>query len=146
MQINAGGSNARDYETELAERFRAFPDDYETLRVEKLAFFRYSPTKAGLNAAKKDDLTGSINALVDQGYLRADPIIYEDFLPVSAAGIFQSNLGSDEQKNYSEQSNQEVFEDCLGAPVGDELDLYAGLEQDSLNAALEALGIRKNVA
>lgn len=146
VQINAGGSNARDYETELAERFRAFPDDYETLRVEKLAFFRYSPTKAGLNAAKKDDLTGSINALVDQGYLRADPIIYEDFLPVSAAGIFQSNLGSDEQKNYSEQSNQEVFEDCLGAPVGDELDLYAGLEQDSLNAALEALGIRKNVA
>ena len=146
VQINAGGSNARDYEAELAERFRAFPDDYETLRVEKLAFFRYSPTKAGLNAAKKDDLTGSINALVDQGYLRADPIIYEDFLPVSAAGIFQSNLGSDEQKNYSEQSNQEVFEDCLGAPVGDELDLYAGLEQDSLNAALEALGIRKNVA
>lgn len=146
VQINASGSNARDYETELAERFRAFPDDYETLRVEKLAFFRYSPTKAGLNAAKKDDLTGSINALVDQGYLRADPIIYEDFLPVSAAGIFQSNLGSDEQKNYSEQSNQEVFEDCLGAPVGDELDLYAGLEQDSLNAALEALGIRKNVA
>jgi len=146
VQINAGGSNARDYETELAERFRAFPDDYETLRVEKLAFFRYSPTKAGINAAKKDDLAGSINALVDQGYLRADPIIYEDFLPVSAAGIFQSNLGSDEQKNYSEQSNQEVFEDCLGAPVGDELDLYAGLEQDSLNAALEALGIRKNVA
>ncbi|HAI29057.1 MAG TPA: DUF1338 domain-containing protein, partial [Thalassospira sp.] len=146
VQINVGGSNARDYETELAERFRAFPDDYETLRVEKLAFFRYSPTKAGLNAAKKEDLAGSINALVDQGYLRADPIIYEDFLPVSAAGIFQSNLGSDEQKNYSEQSNQEVFEDCLGAPVGNELDLYAGLEQDSLNTALEALGIRKNVA
>ena len=146
VQINAGGSNARDYETELAERFLAFPDDYETLRVEKLAFFHYSPTKAGLNAARKSELTSSIDELVDQGYLRADPIIYEDFLPVSAAGIFQSNLGSDEQKNYSEQSNQDVFEECLGAPVGDELALYAGLEQDSLNAALETLGVRKNVA
>lgn len=148
VQINAGGSNARDYETELAERFHAFPDDYETLRVEKLAFFRYNPTNAGLNAAKKGDLDPAtpVNELVDQGYLRADPIIYEDFLPVSAAGIFQSNLGSDEQKNYSEQSNQDVFEECLGAQVGDELALYAGLEQDSLNAALETLGVRKNVA
>jgi len=148
VQINAGGSNARDYETELAERFRAFPDDYETLRVEKLAFFRYSPTKAGLNAVKKGDLdpATAINELVDQGYLRADPIIYEDFLPVSAAGIFQSNLGSDEQKNYSEQSNQDVFEQCLGAPVRDELALYAGLEQASLNDALKTLGVRTNVA
>jgi len=118
------------------------------LRVEKLAFFRYSPTKAGLNAAKKGDLdpVTAINELVDQGYLRADPIIYEDFLPVSAAGIFQSNLGSDEQKNYSEQSNQDVFEQCLGAPVRDELALYAGLEHASLADALKTLGVRKNVA
>lgn len=146
VQINAGGSNARDYETELAERFRAFPDDYETLRAEKLAFFRYSPTKSGLNAAKSGGVSGSVNELVDKGYLRADPIIYEDFLPVSAAGIFQSNLGSDEQKNYVEQSNQDVFEECLGAPVGDELALYAGLEQASLTNALQMLGVRRNVA
>ena len=34
----------------------------------------------------------------------------------------------------------------LESAVGDELALYAGLAQDSLNAALEALGVRKNVA
>ncbi|WP_336079904.1 2-oxoadipate dioxygenase/decarboxylase HglS [Thalassospira sp. CH_XMU1448-2] len=146
VQVSAGGSNARDYETELAERFAAFPDDYETLRVEKLAFFRYSVTKAGRNAVENVDLEASVNDLVDQGYLRADPIIYEDFLPVSAAGIFQSNLGSDEQKNYAEQSNQDVFEQCLGAPVADELALYAAHEKASLEAALETLGVQKNVA
>lgn len=146
VQIYAGGSNARDYETELADRFAAFPDDYETLRVEKLAFFRYSVTEAGRNGMNKENIANSVNELVDRGFLRADPIIYEDFLPVSAAGIFQSNLGSDEQKNYAEQSNQDVFEECLGAKVADELALYAELEQSSLKDALAQLGIKKNVA
>jgi uncharacterized glyoxalase superfamily metalloenzyme YdcJ len=34
----------------------------------------------------------SLDDLVAAGVLRYDPIVYEDFLPVSAAGIFQSNL------------------------------------------------------
>ncbi|MEQ9345322.1 MAG: VOC family protein [Thalassospira sp.] len=146
VQINAGGSNARDYETELSERFVAFPDDYETLRVEKLAFFHYSATEAGLNAASTENVGTSVNDLIDRGYLRADPIIYEDFLPVSAAGIFQSNLDGDAQKNYQEHSNQDVFEQCLGAPVRDELTLYAERETASLKQALDDLGIKKNVA
>jgi uncharacterized glyoxalase superfamily metalloenzyme YdcJ len=146
VQVSAGGANARDYETELAERFAAFPDDYETLRVEKLAFFRYSVTRVGKKAAGSVDLDSSVNDLVDRGYLRADPIVYEDFLPVSAAGIFQSNLGSDEQKNYSEQSNQDVFEQCLGASVADELALYAAHEQASLKQAFATLGLQKKVA
>ncbi|WP_033070709.1 VOC family protein [Thalassospira australica] len=146
VQINADGSNACDYDTELTERFKAFPDDYETLRVEKLAFFRYRVTDAGLAAAQKGGLSTSVDELVDQGYLRAEPIIYEDFLPVSAAGIFQSNLGSDGQKNYSEHANQDVFEKCLGAKVANELSLYAELEAASLEASYQALGIRKQVA
>lgn len=75
VQINAGGSNACDYETELAGRFAAFPDDYETLRVEKLAFFRYSVTEAGQNGMNKENIANSVNELVDRGFLRADPII-----------------------------------------------------------------------
>ncbi|MEQ8284084.1 VOC family protein [Thalassospira sp.] len=146
VQINAGGSNARDYETELSERFAAFPDDYETLRVEKLAFFHYSVTEAGLKAANAENVGTSVNDLIDRGYLHADPIIYEDFLPVSAAGIFQSNLGGDAQKNYQEHSNQGVFEQCLGVTVRDELTLYADRETASLKQALDVLGIKKNVA
>lgn len=146
VQLTADGSNARDYERELAERFAVFPDDYETLRVEKLAFFRYSVTEAGRRAARNGTVPEAVDDLVDQGYLRADPIIYEDFLPVSAAGIFQSNLGSDAQKNYREQSNQDVFEEALGSSVSDELCLYARTEQDSLDQAFDVLGLRKSVA
>lgn len=146
VQVNAGGSNARDYETELAERFAAFPDDYDTLRTEDLAFFKYTPTNAGLDAARDGTLSGSVTELVDQGYLRCDPIIYEDFLPVSAAGIFQSNLGDGAQKNYQEQSHQDVFEHALGASVSDELALYADTQQASIDVALTALGLRKSVA
>ena len=146
VQINAGGSNARDYETELSERFAAFPDDYETLRTEDLAFFKYSPTKAGLDAAKNGEVSGTVNALVEQGYLRCDPIIYEDFLHVSAAGIFQSNLGDEAQKNYQEQSNQDVFEAALGTSVNDELALYAQTQEASIDDAFAALGLRKSVA
>ena len=33
--------------------------------------------------------------LIERGWVVAQPITYEDFLPVSAAGIFQSNLGNE---------------------------------------------------
>ena len=45
--------------------------------------------------------------------MQADPITYEDFLPVSAAGIFRSNLGSEEQRNYS-ANEARPFERDLG--------------------------------
>ena len=39
------------------------------------------------------------------------------FLPVSAAGIFQSNLGTDQQVNYAARANRLAFEAALGATV-----------------------------
>ncbi len=35
---------------------------------------------------------GEVDALVQAGVLHPEPIVYEDFLPRSAAGIFASNL------------------------------------------------------
>ena len=51
-----------------------------------------------------------------------DPIVYEDFLPVSAAGIFQSNLGDDAAQDFVASPNQQRFEADLGATVLDEFD------------------------
>ncbi len=82
----------------------------------------------------------TVDELIEEGFLRFDPIVYEDFLPVSAAGIFQSNLGTDEQKNYVERSNRAAFEAALGAVVHDELELYAETERASLDQALKQLG------
>jgi len=71
--------------------FRGLPGDYATLRAEKLAFFRYSPTAKGLSTQAAPRFTHDRATFAS--WLCSDrPIIYEDFLPVSAAGIFQSNL------------------------------------------------------
>src|SRR5262249_30764129 len=88
----------------------------------------------------------TIEALIGQGYVRFDPIIYEDFLPVSAAGIFQSNLGTDAQQNYSERSNRTAFEQGLGSSVQNELELYAEAEQRSLSRTYQELGLPRPAA
>ncbi|WP_044558350.1 VOC family protein [Azospirillum sp. B4] len=143
VQVGAGGSQAEDYGGELAVRFRLFPDSWAELRDQDLAFFRYTPTRAGLDAAAAGQtLAASLGELVARGHLRFDPITYEDFLPVSAAGIFQSNLGTDEQRNYDARSHRQAFEEALGAKVHDELDLYAQAQAQSIEQALARLGVR----
>ena len=47
--------------------------------------------------------------------MQFDPIVYEDFLPVSAAGIFQSNLGDEAAQEFVASPNQQRFEQDLGA-------------------------------
>ena len=66
-----------------------------------------------------------------EGWLIAQPIIYEDFLPVSAAGIFQSNLGSDGGHRQHGHSSRSEFETALGAAVADEFSLYQQAEDRS---------------
>ena len=139
MQVGASGAKAGDYDAELAERFKALPDSWDELRRGGLAFFHYTATPEGI--AARGELPSDLDALIAKGYLRFDPIIYEDFLPVSAAGIFQSNLGTDQQQNYATRSNRDVFEEALGADVQDELALYDERQAASLDMAMEKLGL-----
>ncbi|QKK17485.1 2-oxoadipate dioxygenase/decarboxylase HglS [Rhizobium indicum] len=141
VQVGAGGAKAGAYDDELAARFKALPDSWDELRRADLAFFRYSATPAGIAAAAGSRLSGDPGALIAKGYLAFTPIVYEDFLPVSAAGIFQSNLGTDQQQNYATRSNRDAFEAALGATVQDELVLYAERQAASLDSALAALGL-----
>jgi len=67
--------------------------------------------------------------------------VYEDFLPVSAAGIFQSNLGDDAQAHYTGSSNREQFHQALGRETIDELQLYAATQRRSLLACSTRLNI-----
>ncbi|MNT44981.1 hypothetical protein D3C71_1500000 [compost metagenome] len=83
-----------------------------------------------------------MQSLIDQGYIRFEPLVYEDFLPVSAAGIFQSNLGDKAQAEYAQNASQVAFEQALGAPVQDELALYQDTQDRSLAACLQALGVQ----
>jgi uncharacterized glyoxalase superfamily metalloenzyme YdcJ len=133
----ADGSNARAYETALAEAFGAFPDDWTTIRAERLGYFSYSLTERG-KSTKLADVVG-VDELVAGGLIQFDPIIYEDFLPVSAAGIFQSNLGDGAQQEFLASPNQQRFETDLGAKVLNEFEHYAEIERRSLENCLAQL-------
>lgn len=120
----------KNYPVALAEVFADFPDTWEQLRQQELAFFEYQLTGDALTSL--DELADAIRL----GHVIFTPIIYEDFLPVSAAGIFQSNLGEKGGQNFSANANQTAFEKALGATVIDEFELYAQLQNASLQRLL----------
>ncbi len=128
----ADGSNAEEYVAKLEEVFAAFPDSWRALHDQGLAYFKYG---IGQGAATGDDLP----SLLDAGALTISPIIYEDFLPVSAAGIFQSNLGDEARSDSQAASSRAEFEAALGKPVTDEFALYEAMQAASCAAALEQL-------
>lgn len=119
----------------LSDTFADFPDDYNALYEQDLAYFFYRVNKDDerLKTATQDDA----KALVADGVLAIEPIVYEDFLPVSAAGIFQSNLGDDaKEDNTADLSDKQAFEAALGATVYDECALYQAMMDKSLAACL----------
>lgn len=138
----ADGSNATQYNAALAESFAAFPDDWTALRSQGLGYFVYSPV-VGARAA---DGAGDIERLIEAGAVRFDPIVYEDFLPVSAAGIFQSNLGDAAAQDFVASPNQRRFEEALGATVLNEFDHYAGIERASIERCLAAAAALRDAA
>ncbi|HXV30345.1 MAG TPA: VOC family protein [Sinorhizobium sp.] len=133
----ADGSNAREYEAALAKVFAAFPDNWAEIREAGLGYFSYSLTETG----RQTKLPGrrDLESLIADGLVQFDPIVYEDFLPVSAAGIFQSNLGDGAQQEFVASPNQQRFEADLGAAVLNEFDHYAGIEKASIENCLRAL-------
>ncbi|WP_170574921.1 2-oxoadipate dioxygenase/decarboxylase HglS [Ruegeria atlantica] len=135
IRPDGNGSNSEEYMAVLTEVFAAFPDDWAEIRTQELAYFQYYLTEAGLveigNNAGRD-----LDALIADGLVGYAPVVYEDFLPVSAAGIFQSNLGDDQGEEFVFNPNQEMFEKALGAAVLNEFDHYATMEANSIEAIL----------
>ncbi|MDO6743580.1 DUF1338 family protein [Tenacibaculum soleae] len=137
-----GGSpnaeNAAEYNQLLKENFKSFPDTYEELQSKNLAFFHYFTTDKSKNIAKDKTYTKSdLNQLLKDNYLTVEPLVYEDFLPVSAAGIFASNLGTDDAKHeYNESSNQSLFEKDLGEPVYELMKWYENIQNETINKCL----------
>ena len=128
----ADGSNAADYMAALSSAFAAFPDEWRAIYDQKLGYFRYHRTDAAQGILDSKN----IGTLLDEGLLTISPIIYEDFLPVSAAGIFQSNLGDDAAQADQKPASQTAFETALGMSVLDEFTHYQKIQDASLKAAL----------
>lgn len=136
----ADGSNAEAYQAALAEVFKAFPDNWVDIRAHGLGYFSYSLTDKGRRGVAS---VSDPEQLIVDGYICFDAIVYEDFLPVSAAGIFQSNLGDGAQQEFAASPNQMRFEVDLGASVLNEFDHYASIQKASLESCLAALSARQ---
>jgi len=111
----------------LEKAFREFPDDLEKLRCDDLAYFRYSKTVSRLEKA-------DLNSLIKAGVVTFEPIIYEDFLPISAAGIFKSNLDNTiaDEIGMRNMEQKDVFINALGVSIYDEFELYEKIQRESL--------------
>lgn len=81
----------------------------------------------------------------DDGELTREPVVYEDFLPRSAAGIFQSNLTEEGSKDAS-QAAQERDADWMSGAIGRDLHDPFELYARQVEASLEAAAARRGVA
>ena len=99
--------------------FSRLPDDWETLRREGLAWFRYvpGPDYAPFSTPESVTSVSDLEPLIQAGVVQAEPITYEDFLPVSAAGIFRSNLGNTSHEPHCASGDRAEFEKSLGHQV-----------------------------
>jgi len=125
------GTDNLTHQLHLQEVFRAFPDSEMMLRKQGLAWFRYRLTPTGEAHRQAIHPGDDPQPLIERGWVVAQPITYEDFLPVSAAGIFQSNLGNETQARSHGNASQAQFEAALGCPVLDEFTLYREAEERS---------------
>ncbi|MEE1755381.1 2-oxoadipate dioxygenase/decarboxylase [Streptomyces sp. SP18CS02] len=139
----AGRALYDDLIAEPAEVWTArFPRTERELAVGRQAYFTYEPVpdrpRDGMRPPH--DLAG----LLDGGWLAARPIVYEDFLPRSAAGIFQSNLDHSGTRSAGlpdAHYDQEWLAGAMGRPVHDPFDLCAAQQERSLARALTALDL-----
>ncbi|MFF7468841.1 2-oxoadipate dioxygenase/decarboxylase family protein [Streptomyces sp. NPDC008092] len=121
---------------------RHLPGSEAELAARGLAYFTY-------RAADDRPLDGrtpptGIAELVRQGWVRAEPIVYEDFLPRSAAGIFQSNLGGEGTRDNSRQGaahDADWLSGAIGREVLDPFALYEQQQNRSLARTARALGL-----
>ncbi len=111
-----------------ARAFAAFPDDHETLRRDGLAYYRFVPVADVPLGAQ------SLDEAIEAGSVRAEPILYEDFLPVSAAGIFRSNLAGGATASLAAAPRQGALEEALECDILDASTLYAAQSAASAKA------------
>ena len=101
-----------------------------------LAFFTYRV------AERTDNRSARLADLIENGTLVPEPIVYEDFLPRSAAGIFQSNLSGAGTRDDDEPGVAYDLDKLAGVietQIHDPLQLYAAEQAESLAAAARQL-------
>lgn len=131
------------YEALYAKPFAPFAKTLPGLLEQGLVYAKYSPTAKGLANSGKLNTT-DIHALVRDGYVSYEGMRYEDFLPVSAAGIFASNLnqyGTKSTAAVKPTYTQKQLEDILGIKIIDASAQYAQVYATHLLDTYSKLGL-----
>ncbi|MCO5999518.1 2-oxoadipate dioxygenase/decarboxylase [Actinoallomurus rhizosphaericola] len=114
-----------------------------------LAYFTFHTTGHVTGARPGSAPPADLAALLAEGWVTARPIVYEDFLPRSAAGIFQSNLTSDGSKDATRAGadfGADALAGVLGRPLHDPYELYASIRAASLARVRDELGLDREIA
>lgn len=117
-----------------------FPTTEDELLEQDLAYFEFEVA----DAAPLDAARVSLRELLATGKIVAKPIVYEDFLPRSAAGIFASNLVSAGEKDDNRGGafyDRSVLSELIGKDIADPDAIYARQRQESLEQVARLLGI-----
>jgi len=130
----------------FAETFQEFPDNWSLLRQQGLVYcsYKYTGNFRHLDYQPRVELDDSdlLKWLLKEGFVEARPIVYEDFLPFSAAGIFQSNLAKSpepgERHGKTSKHDQDGLELVLGCPILSSSQLYASEEMTSAADSIDA--------
>lgn len=128
---------------EIAEQVwrKNLPDTEQELALQGLGYFTYRVAHPGQIPGKE---SAPLRDLVESGVLVPEPIVYEDFLPRSAAGIFQSNLtddGSRDDEQLGTPYDIDRLSEVLGTRIFDPNELYSAQQTASIEAAGRQLGI-----
>ncbi|TDW29436.1 VOC family protein [Cryobacterium psychrophilum] len=122
---------------------RHLPHTEQDLAEQGLAFFTFTINEEALSA---DPVVCAVTlqSLIAAGIVTPEPIVYEDFLPRSAAGIFQSNLtekGSKDEGQTGTDYDIDRMSLIVGATVLDPTDLYQRQQDASVTALAQRLGV-----
>ena len=106
QQVRSLNVNPSDYPIQLLKAFSDFPDNHKALYDQGLAYY-----------ANRDNESDVAN-------LDSQQKTYQDFLPVSAAGIFNSNLNDESKQEVAQSSRKKEFEEALGVSLHESSKLY----------------------
>jgi uncharacterized glyoxalase superfamily metalloenzyme YdcJ len=139
-------ANPEEAEIIFSDVFKQFPDEWKDLRQQGLIYSEFRCVKKeAIHSMTQDDRIPLLEQLISEGFVEASPITYEDFLPFSAAGIFQSNLQSSKNTGggpelHAANADPSGFSSSLGSEPTDINSWYSQQQQSSLEKVAWELG------